>query len=249
MSTRELSGQVVLITGASRGIGAAIALQAARAGAHVVLTARHAQELAQCAERCCAEGVEALEAPGDIADAKFVAELFKLTFAKFSQLDGLVNNAGALADGAIGMFRSERIEEAIRVNLIAAIECTQLAVRFMSRRKSGSIVNMTSVMGTSGAVGQAVYASAKAGLIGLTKASAKEVGPKGIRVNAIAPGLIDTAMLSGLSEEQRAARVQNIALGRVGAPEEVADLAVFLLSPRSRYITGQTIGIDGGLVI
>ncbi len=245
----DLSGRVTLVTGASRGIGAAIASAAADAGSALVISARDKGALEDVAAPLRIRGVRILVIAGDISDPKFVAELFKATFLEFRQLDGLVNNAGALADGAVGMFKSEQIDQAIRLNLTAAIECTQLAARLMQRRNVGSIVNLTSIMGTAGAPGQAVYASAKAGLIGLTKASAKELGPKGIRVNAVAPGMIDTNMIAVLDEQQRAERVRRIALGRIGKPEEVADLVTFLLSDRANYITGQTIGIDGGQVI
>lgn len=245
----DLSGRVTLVTGASRGIGAAIAAAAAEAGSALVISARDKDALQGVAAPIRDKGAKVLAVAGDISDAKFVADLFKAAFAEFKQLDGLVNNAGALADGVIGMFKSEQIEQAIKLNLTAAIECTQLAARLMQRRNAGSIVNMTSIMGTAGAPGQAVYAAAKAGLVGLTKASAKELGAKGIRVNAIAPGMIDTSMIAVLNEQQRAERVRSIALGRVGKPEEVADLVTFLLSDRAAYITGQTIGIDGGQVI
>lgn len=249
MRQADLSGRVTLVTGASRGIGAAIAAAVADAGSALVISARDKDALGGVAAPIRDKGVKVLAVAGDISDAKFVADLFKATFAEFKQLDGLVNNAGALADGVIGMFKSEQIDQAIRLNLTAAIECTQLAARLMQRRGAGSIVNMTSIMGTAGAPGQAVYASAKAGLIGLTKASAKELGPKGIRVNAVAPGMIDTNMIAVLNDEQRADRVRSIAMGRIGKPEEVADLVTFLLSDRASYITGQTIGIDGGQVI
>jgi 3-oxoacyl-[acyl-carrier protein] reductase len=245
----DLSGRVTLVTGASRGIGAAIALAAAEAGSALVISARDKVALENVAATIRSRGVKTLTVAGDISDAKFVAELFKATFSEFRQLDGLVNNAGSLVDGAIGMFKTEQIDQAIRLNLTAAIECTQLAARLMYRRNMGSIVNLTSIMGTAGAPGQSVYASAKAGLIGLTKASAKELGPKGIRVNAVAPGMIDTSMIAMLDEQQKAERVRSIALGRIGKPEEVADLVTFLLSDHASYITGQTIGIDGGQVI
>lgn len=245
----DLSGRVVIVTGASRGIGAAIALKLAQAGANLCLCARDETSLLAVAENARALGVDVDIFVGDITDKAFVSDIFKSVFAKYKRLDGLVNNAGSLMDAALGMIRSEQINNAISVNLIAPIETTQLASRLMSRSGGGSIINLTSIMGTNGAAGQSIYGAAKAGVIGLTLSAAKELGNKNIRVNAIAPGMIETSMLDILTQEQRDERINNIALKKIGEAEDVANLVLFLLSDLSKYITGQIIGIDGGMVI
>jgi 3-oxoacyl-[acyl-carrier protein] reductase len=245
--TIDLSGRTALVTGASRGIGAAVALTLAEAGAQVVLTARDGAALDEVAAKVGTLGAEALATPGDIASPEFIKALFQTAFARFKQLDILVNNAGALSDGLLGMIPDAQIEAGLRVNLTASIQCTQLAARLMQRRKTGSIILMTSIMGTVGAPGQAVYAAAKAGLVGLTRAAAKELAPAGVRVNALAPGFIETAMVGGLTDAQRAERVGAIGMGRPGTPEEVADAVLFLSSDLSRYVTGQVIGVDGAM--
>lgn len=245
----DLYGRVIIITGASRGIGAATAIKLASAGANLCLCGRDEIALQQVAQKARNFGSEVIELIGDITDKTFVSNIFKTVFAKFKRLDGLVNNAGSLMDASLGMIKSDKIHEAINVNLIAAIETTQLASRLMSRGDGGSIVNLTSIMATNGAPGQVVYGSAKAGIIGLTRSSSKELGQKKIRVNAISPGMIETDMLNVLDENQLQYRIENIALGKIGEPDDVANLILFLLSDMSAYITGQTIGIDGGMVI
>lgn len=242
----DLSGKTILVTGASQGIGEAIAVSCARAGANLVLTSRSLENLEGTRSIAEAEGVRVLLVAGDLCDAAHLDNLFRLAFSEFKGLDGLVNNAGALCDGVIGMFRLDEMEMALRLNLLSVLDCTQRASRIMRRKGGGSIVNLSSIMGVSGAPGQFVYASAKAGVLGMTRAASKELASAGIRVNAIAPGVIETPMLSNLTHEQRQEKIRQISMGRLGNPAEVANLALFLLSDLSSYITGQVIGVDGG---
>jgi 3-oxoacyl-[acyl-carrier protein] reductase len=245
-----LQGKVVWITGASRGIGQAIAVEYARLGAQTVLVARSAAHLADT-ERLITEagGMAPLNLDYDITDPKAVAAAFSAVHRQFKRLDVLVNNAGLMQDALIGMVTQEQMDQTFAVNVFAALHHMQYAARLMARNKSGSIINMSSVMGQQGNAGQVVYCASKAALIGATKALAKELALKNIRVNALAPGVIDTDLTRAVKPEQMARQMQAIGMGRLGSAQEVAGVAVFLASDASTYVTGQVIGVDGGLVV
>lgn len=239
-----------MVTGASRGIGRAIALDCAARGMHLVLTARDATALEQVATDCTAAGAaDTICVALDLADGDSIAPLFQQVFSRHGRLDGLVNNAGVLHEGLLGMVRSEDIDRVMAVNIKAPLMTMQYAARLMIRRGAGSIVNLTSIMGTRGAAGLSVYAASKAAVVGATLSAAKELAPRGIRVNAIAPGFIDTDMTQAMPEAAHAARVAAIGMARAGTPGEVARLAGFLLGPDSTYVTGQVIGIDGQMAV
>jgi len=175
--------------------------------------------------------------------------LVRSAYSEFRRLDIMVNNAGVLRDSLIGMIGSDDIDETLRINLRSVITGTQAASRLMLRNKSGSIVNIASIIGRFGNKGQLVYGASKAGVIGATYSAAKELAPSGIRVNAIAPGFIDTDMVRSINEDVFAERIRSIAMGRIGSPEDIADAALFFASDLSRYVTGQVLGVDGGMLI
>jgi 3-oxoacyl-[acyl-carrier protein] reductase len=241
---------VVLVTGASRGIGRAIARQQAARGVQLVLVARDADALQALAAELTAEGAPPpMTAAIDLGATDAVADLFRQIFSRFGRLDGLVNNAGILHEGLLGMIRADDIDRVLAVNVKAPLMTMQYAARLMARAKRGSIVNLVSIMGLNGAAGLSVYAASKAALIGATRSAAKELAAGGIRVNAVAPGFIDTDMTRAMPEAAHAKRVASIGMGRAGTPEEVAELVGFLLEDRASYITGQIIGIDGQMVV
>ncbi|WP_139407409.1 SDR family NAD(P)-dependent oxidoreductase [Aeromonas veronii] len=245
-----LQGKKVLITGAGRGIGLAIARQFAAQGAALWLNGRDDVEIARVAAAMHADfGVSCLPLCFDVAEPKAVKQAFQRLFTETRQLDVLVNNAGILDDALICMVQQQQIERTFSTNSYSTLYCSQYAARLMQRAGGGSVINMTSIIGRVGNSGQAVYAGSKAAVIGITQSLAKELAASQIRVNAIAPGFIDTDMAHSIPEEKFAERVASIAMGRIGTPDEVAKVALFLASDLSSYVTGQVIGVDGGMVI
>lgn len=245
-----LKDKIALITGATRGIGRAIALEYAKNGANVVFAYRSSEEQANTlCEEIAAMGREALGIRCDVSDFAQAKALIDACKEKFGRLDILVNNAGITADGLIMRMREDDFDKVINTNLKGAFNCMRHASGLMVRQRGGCIINISSVVGISGNAGQANYAASKAGIIGLTKAGSKELGARSIRVNAIAPGFIDTEMTQVLSDDVKQSLHERISLKRLGKPEDVAKLAVFLGSDNADYITGQVISIDGGLVL
>lgn len=245
---RELEGRGIIITGATRGIGRAIALEVARRGANVAFNyVRSEQQAAELRGEIEALGVKALTFKVDVGDLKAVREMVNAVKSAFGHIDGLVNNAGLTRDKLLVMMSEEDWSEVIRINLTGAFNFARAAIFMMMKAKRGSIVNVTSVSGLVGMAGQVNYSASKAGLVGMTKAMAKEVGRLGVRVNALALGFIETDMTATLPIENRKAALDLIPLGRFGRVEDVAPMAAFLLSDAAAYITGSVIQIDGGL--
>lgn len=248
--TGLLQGKRVLITGAGRGIGLAIARQFAAQGAELWLNGRDEEAITRMAEGLGAEfGVPCRPLCFDVADPQAVKHAFQQLFGQTRQLDVLVNNAGVLDDALLGMVQQQQIERTFATNSYSTLYCSQYAARLMQRSGGGSIINMASIIGRVGNAGQAVYAGSKAAVIGITQSLAKELAASQIRVNAIAPGFIDTDMARSLPPAKFDERVASIAMGRIGTPDEVASVALFLASDLSRYVTGQVIGVDGGMLI
>lgn len=245
-----LQGKVAVVTGASRGIGKAIAIELGKRGAKVVVNYSKSVEGAEEAVSTIkAAGSEAVAVQADVAEAKAAAALIKAATEAFGRLDILVNNAGTTRDMLIAMMPEDDWDVVIRTNLKSAFNCSKAAVKTMMRQRNGRIINISSVSGVMGNGGQTNYSASKAGLIGLTKALAREVAARNITVNAIAPGFIPTDLTSSLSDELRNETMKMIPLGRWGTVEEVAHAVAFLASDEAGYITGQTLNVDGGMVM
>lgn len=244
-----LQNKVVLVTGASRGIGRAIAIKMAQQGANVAFTYLSSVEKgASLVAELEAFGGKVKGYRSDASDYKQAEELMALVVADFGTIDVLINNAGITKDGLLMRMSEEQWDSVIQVNLKSVFNLTKAVIKPMMRAKSGSIINLTSVVGIRGNAGQANYAASKAGIIGFTKSVALELGSRNIRSNAIAPGFIETEMTGELNAEATAEWTKSIPLKRGGQPEEVADACVFLASDMSKYITGQVLQVDGGML-
>lgn len=246
----HLTGKTAIVTGGSRGIGRAVAIALAEAGASVAIiyagNTKAAEETKQAIEE---KGAQAMVIQCDVSDEKAVADMVKAVKKELGRVDILVNNAGITRDGLLMIMKEEDWQAVLNTNLNGAFHCTKAVSRLMMKQRSGSIINITSVVGETGNAGQANYAAAKAGLIGFTKSVAKELASRNIRCNAVAPGCITTDMTAVLGEDAVDAMVKTIPMGRVAQPEEVAKAVLFLASDDASYITGQTLNVDGGMVM
>ncbi len=245
-----LGGKTALVTGASRGIGRAIAIRLAGEGAKVAINyagnEKAAQEVKSVIE---ANGGEAILVQADVASPEAVDEMVAKVTEAFGTIDILVNNAGITRDGLLARMKPEDFDAVIDTNLKGVFYCTKAVAKLMMKKRSGRIVNMASVVGLMGNAGQANYSAAKAGVIGFSKSVAKELASRGITVNMVAPGFIGTDMTAVLSDKVREAMVEEIPLKRMGQPEDVANAVAFLVSDQASYITGQVVNVDGGMVM
>jgi 3-oxoacyl-[acyl-carrier protein] reductase len=243
-----LNGKVALVTGASRGIGRAIALHLAESGADVVVNyAGSENAAAEVVAQIEALDRKAIKCRADVSSMQEADELVKTTIEAFGKIDILVNNAGITRDNLIMRMKEEEFDQVISTNLKGVFNCIKAVTRPMMKQRSGRIINISSVVGVLGNPGQANYVAAKAGVIGLTKATARELASRGITVNVVAPGFIETDMTDKLSEELRENMLKSIPLERLGQPEEIAKVVRFLCTDDSSYMTGQTLHVDGGM--
>jgi 3-oxoacyl-[acyl-carrier protein] reductase len=243
----ELQGQVALVTGGSRGIGLAIAEELANAGAKIAVVARDEARAQAAAEGLPGEGHRGYGC--DVADPEAVNALVKRVEEELGSLDVLVNNAGVTRDNVLMRLKDDDWNAVIDTNLRGAFNTIRAASRGMMKRRAGRVINITSVVGITGNKGQSNYAASKAGVIGLTKAVAKELASRGVLVNAVAPGYIETDMTADLPDAARDALMGQIALGRLGRPQDIAPAVRFLAGPGAQYITGQVLVVDGGMVM
>jgi 3-oxoacyl-[acyl-carrier protein] reductase len=246
---RLLQGQVAVVTGGASGIGLAITTALAREGASVAILDLDLELAREAAARIQKAGGAAGGHRADVADGDTVQSALQEVLKQHGRMDILVNNAVITRDGLLLRMSDEQWEKVVDINLRGAFYCSRAAARSMIRARYGRIINIASVVGISGNAGQANYVASKAGLIGLTKALAQELAPRGITVNAVAPGFIKTAMTDALGEETRKALLNKVPLGRLGTPEDVAEVVAFLASARAAYITGQVVVVDGGMVM
>lgn len=246
----KLEGKKALVTGASRGIGRAIALALAAEGADIAVNYAGNQAAAEAvAAEIEAVGRKAIIIQADISSNEAATAMVEQVAKEFGRVDILVNNAGITRDGLLMRMKEADWDAVLTTNLKGVFNCTKAAIKYMMKQKAGHIVNISSVVGVNGNAGQANYAAAKAGVIGFTKATAKELAARGITVNAVAPGFIQTDMTAVLNEKQVEAMQATIPLKRLGEPEDIAKAVVFLASDDANYITGQTLNVDGGMVM
>ena len=245
----SLSGRVAVVTGASQGIGRACAMELAKRGASVALVARNQQKLEEVAKEIADAGGRGRVTTADIENEEQIKAAIKAVIADLGKIDILVNNAGITRDTLIMRMKRADWDSVLNTNLTSAYLCTQQVISPMLKQRWGRIINVTSVFGQMGQAGQANYASSKAGLIGLTMAVARELGSRNITCNAVAPGFIETAMTSTLSDELKQSALTMIPLGRVGTPEEVAHCVAFLASEEAGYITGHVLNVNGGMLM
>jgi 3-oxoacyl-[acyl-carrier protein] reductase len=243
----ELTGKVALVTGSAQGIGKAIALLLARNGADVVISDINLEKAQETANEIQGMGRRSLAIKVNVADLNDVEQMIETIIEHFGRIDILVNNAGITRDRLILRMTEEDWDAVLDVNLKGTFNCTKAAIRFMSKQKSGKIVSIASVSGEMGNPGQANYAASKAGVIGFTKTIAREFAARGINVNAIAPGYIQTPMTDAIPEKAKEALKQLIPMERLGQPEDVAQAVLFLVSESSSYITGQVLNVNGGI--
>ena len=246
----NLTGKTALVTGASRGIGRAIALRLAKDGAKVALNfATNSAKAESVKAEIEAAGGTAILVQGDVSELSVVNELIKRVVDEWGRVDILINNAGITRDNLLLKMSEDDFNRVISTNLKGVFNCTKAVAKLMMKQRGGRIVNMSSVTGLTGNIGQTNYAAAKAGIIGFTKSAARELASRGVTVNAVAPGLINTDMTAALSEKVKEVMLQQIPAGRMGTPEDVANAVAFLVSDQAAYITGQVLAVDGGFAM
>lgn len=245
-----IDGKVAIVTGASRGIGRAIALKLAKLGFNIVINYRNSIEAVEnFLNEIKTFGVEVLAIKGDVSNFEEMDRMFNEVMDKFGRVDVLVNNAGITKDTLLMRMKEEDFDQVIDINLKGTFNCLRKVTPIMMKQKSGRIVNISSVVGVAGNAGQVNYAASKSGVLGMTKSLAKEVGSRGITVNAVAPGFINTDMTDVLSDKIKEGIKNNIPLRKFGEAEDVANLVAFLCSEEAAYITGQVINVDGGMLM
>jgi len=245
----NLTDKVAIVTGASRGIGEAIAKQFSSYGAKIILIARNSDQLVAVKETINSNGGIAESMAGDVSNLNSISEIVTNTIDKWGRIDILVNNAGIARDNIIMRMKEDEWDSVMNINLKGCFNGIKSVARPMIKNKAGRIINITSVIGQIGNAGQSNYAASKAGIMGLTKSMAKELGSRNITVNAVAPGYITTDMTNELNDEVKEQMKSSIPLGRLGTPDDVANLVCFLASDEAGYITGQTFNVDGGMVM
>ena len=245
----NLTDKVAIVTGASRGIGEAIAKQLSSCGAKIILIARNSDQLVAVKETIISNGGIAESMAGDVSNLNSFSEIVTNTIDKWGRIDILVNNAGIARDNIIMRMKEDEWDSVMNINLKGCFNGIKSVARPMIKNKAGRIINITSVIGQIGNAGQSNYAASKAGIMGLTKSMAKELGSRNITVNAVAPGYITTDMTNELNDEVKEQMKSSIPLGRLGTPDDVANLVCFLASDEAGYITGQTFNVDGGMVM
>ena len=245
----DLNDKIAIVTGASQGIGETIAVEMAKSGGKVLCLARNKNALDSIINKIISNGDKASAYACDISDNEQFNNIVTNTFKEHGSIDILVNNAGITNDNLLMRMSDDQWDSVLNINLKGSFTCTRSVIKYMMKKKSGRIINITSIVGLTGNAGQANYAASKAGLIGMTKSIAKEVASRGITANCIAPGWIETAMTEQLSDDVKNKFLSQIPTGKIGYPKDIANTVIFLASKEAEYITGQTITVDGGRII